>query len=277
MIQRHERPAAPLASFADVLWYYDGYAPPHRMERVLPDGSMQLIIHLRGEPLRVYDQDAAAPRLVHGPLVCGPRARYSLVETAQQGALLGIHFRPGGAAPLLGLAASELRDADVPLAALWGRAAWELQERVVEAATPEACLGLLQAALLARLAATAGEQERDPAVAYAVRAFAAPRPAAVAEVAARTGQSHRHFIHRFREAIGLTPKTYCRVVRFQAALGAIARGERVAWAALAGATGYYDQAHLVHDFRAFAGLAPSGYLARRGEHPNHVALDGWEA
>jgi transcriptional regulator GlxA family with amidase domain len=189
---------------------------------------------------------------------------------AQQGALLGIHFRPGGATPLLGLPASELRDADMPLAALWGGAAWEMQERIVAARTPEARLGLLQAALLARLAAA---QQHDPAIAYAVRAFTSPRPVAVAEVAARTGQSHRHFIHRFREAIGLTPKTYCRVVRFQAALGTIARGERVEWAALAGATGYYDQAHLVHDFRAFAGLAPSGYLARRGEHPNHVPLD----
>jgi AraC-like DNA-binding protein len=270
MIQRMERPASPLATFADAIWYYDGYAPPHRLERVLPDGSMQLIIHLRGAPLRVYEQDGAA-RLVHGPLISGPRARSCLVETAQQGALIGIHFRPGGAAPLLGIPASELRDVDVPLEALWGTAAWELQERIVEAHSPETRLRLLEAALLARMA---WARKRDPAVAYAVRALAAPRAVSVADVAARVGHSHRHFIHLFREAVGLTPKTYSRVLRFQAALRAIARGERVPWAALATQCGYYDQAHLVHDFRAFAGLAPSGYLARRGEHRNHVPLDG---
>jgi AraC-like DNA-binding protein len=268
MIQRMYQPAPPLATIVDAVWYYDGYAPPHRLEHVLPDGSMQLIIHLRGEPLRVYDRDGA-PRLVHGPLVCGPRARYCLVDTAQQGALVGIHVRPGGAAALLGLPASELHDADLPLEALWGAAAWELQERIVEAPTPEARLELLEAALVRRITGAP-----DPAVAYAVRAFtASPRAASVADVTAAIGLSHRHFIHVFREAIGLTPKTYCRVRRFQAALRAIARGERVEWAVLAAQSGYYDQAHFVHDFRAFAGLTPSHYLARRGAYSNHVPLD----
>jgi AraC-like DNA-binding protein len=270
MIQRMYQLHPRLADFVDTVWYYDGYAPPHRLERVLPDGSMQLIIHLRGEPLRVYGREDA-PHEVQGPLVCGPRARYSLVDTAQQGALVGIHFRPGGAAPLLGVPAGELRDTDVPLEALWGAGAWELQQQIVEAPTPEARLRLLEATLLARLESA---RALDPVVTYAVLAFApALRGASVAAVAAATSLSHRHFISVFREAIGLTPKTYCRVARFQAALRAIARGEQVKWAVLAAACGYYDQAHLVHDFRAFSGLAPSGYLARRGEHRNHIPMD----
>jgi AraC-like DNA-binding protein len=269
MIQRMYRPAAPLADFVDTIWYYEGYAPRHQMERVLPDGAMQLIVHLRGEPLRVYDQDGG-PRLVHGPLVCGPRARYCLVDTAQQGALAGIHFRAGGAAPLLGVPASDVRDTHVALETLWRAAAWELQDRIVNASTPQARLGILEATLWARILSA---RAQHPAVAYAVRVFAAlPRAASVADVAAATSLSHRRFIQVFREAVGLTPKTYCRVLRFQSALRAIARGERVEWAALAAQSGYYDQAHLVHDFRAFAGLAPSGYLARRGAHRNHVPL-----
>lgn len=128
--------------------------------------------------------------------------------------------------------------------------------------------------LLARLAQNSGRQlTPHPAVAFALREFhAVPHAQTVAEVTDRIGLSPRRFISVFTGAVGLSPKTYCRVQRFQAALCAISRGERVVWTDVAASCGYYDQAHFIHDFRAFSGLTPSAYLARRGEHPNHVPL-----
>ncbi len=270
MSLRLYQPARPLADFVESVWYSAGEAPPHRLERVLPDGTMQLIVDLSGEPLRVSDRDGT-PRLVRGPLVCGPRARYSLVNTARQGALIGVHFRPAGAAPLLGVPAGTLRDTDVALEALWGAAAAALEERVVMAPTADARLWCLETALLDRVARS---RPPHPAVAHALLTLAgSTRAIAIAGLAADAGFSHRRFIDFFRDAVGLTPKTYCRVSRFQAAVRATTRGEPVGWAHLAAQTGYYDQAHLAHDFRAFAGCAPSEYAARRGDHHNHVALD----
>jgi AraC-like DNA-binding protein len=81
----------------------------------------------------------------------------------------------------------------------------------------------------------------------------------VREIQRDSGLSHTRFIQLFREHVGLTPKLFCRVRRFRMALDRIQNGMPVNWAALATDCGYYDQAHLIHDFRAFAGLTPAQY------------------
>ena len=86
------------------------------------------------------------------------------------------------------------------------------------------------------------------------------------------GLSPRRFIEVFKDEVGLRPKVFCRVRRFQRVLASIHRQESVEWADVAVACGYYDQAHFIHDFRAFSGINPTAYLERRGRHRNHVAM-----
>jgi AraC-like DNA-binding protein len=74
-----------------------------------------------------------------------------------------------------------------------------------------------------------------------------------------TGFSHTHFIQLFREQVGLTPKLFGRIRRFQMLLGRIDKGLPLNWADAATDCGYFDQAHLIHDFRAFAGVTPLEY------------------
>jgi AraC-like DNA-binding protein len=76
----------------------------------------------------------------------------------------------------------------------------------------------------------------------------------------------------FREHVGLTPKLFCRIRRFQDALNRTAGGKRVVWAQLAADCGYFDQAHFVRDFQAFSGINPTAYLLARGEWVNHLPL-----
>ena len=95
----------------------------------------------------------------------------------------------------------------------------------------------------------------------------------VKEMADALGVSQKHFITRFSAQVGLSPKRFCRIRRFQAVLDAIATGAPIDWADISCACGYYDQAHFIHDFKAFSGFTPSEYLCRRREYPNHVPLD----
>jgi methylphosphotriester-DNA--protein-cysteine methyltransferase len=88
----------------------------------------------------------------------------------------------------------------------------------------------------------------------------------------RIGFSQRRFIELFRDQIGLTPKAFCRVRRFQRILQAVHRRSEVDWAQVALDGGYYDQSHLIHDFRGFSGLTPATYLAAAAEHLNHVPM-----
>lgn len=275
MLARYYHPGPPLADFVESLWLYDDFRPAHTVERHLPSGTVQVIFNLRDDTLRVFEPHGTTGiTTVRGPLIAGPRDAYTIMETAQQHSLLGIQLKPGGALPFLAAPTSKLRNMHVGLDALWGAAAHELRERILAAGTAETRFAVLEETLLARLAGTSRRYAMPhPAVAFALREFhAAPRTRTVAEVTERVGLSPRRFIQVFSEAVGLPPKTYCRVRRFQAALQRMTRAESVSLAEVAASCGYYDQAHFIHDFHAFSGLTPSAYLARRGGHQNHVPL-----
>ena len=99
-----------------------------------------------------------------------------------------------------------------------------------------------------------------PAVRYAVEQLSGEGALrGVRKIQLDTGLSHTRFIQLFREHVGLTPKLFGRVRRFRAVLDRIEKGLPVNWAELAADCGYFDQAHLIHDFRAFAGVTPLEY------------------
>ncbi len=261
----------PLSGFVDLLWINEGDPPPHRKERLLPTGTVELVFSLRDDVLHAYDRgEAESPRRFRGPVVCGAHSEFFVIDTAQQAAVMGVHFKPGGAFPFLNLPAGELHNAQVPLDALWGRAAGALRDRVLEARTPAARFRALEQALLARAALPL---TRHPAVAFALGEFQAPAGApTVSDVTSQVGLSGRRFSEVFTREVGLTPKLFCRVRRFQRVLRLLARGREFDWARVALECGYFDQAHFNHDFRAFSGINPTTYLAQRTEHLNHVPL-----
>ncbi|HEV1996462.1 MAG TPA: helix-turn-helix domain-containing protein, partial [Candidatus Acidoferrum sp.] len=118
-----------------------------------------------------------------------------------------------------------------------------------------------------------GQFERHPAVAFALGEFqAAPQGQKIVEVTGRTGFSARRFIDLFEKEVGLTPKLFCRVQRFQRVLHMIQTCCSIDWAEIALSCGYYDQAHFIHDFRTFSGINPSTYVAARTPHLNHVPI-----
>lgn len=271
MIYRTYIPRPPLSEFVELLWYYEADEPPHGKERVLPTGAMEMVVNLRGDALRVYDGEKPDRlRSLGSSLVCGAHSGFFLIDTAVQARIMGVAFKPGGALPFLGLPSGELQDAHVPLDALWGRKAANSRDRLLEAGMVEAMFRVLERDLLARLDRP---PTRHPAVAFALEEFrSVPHGRTVSEVTARTGLSPRRFIQSFSEEVGLTPKLFCRVRRFQEALRLCAGEERIRFGELALACGYFDQAHFIRDFRAFSGLSPTAYLKHRGEHRNHVPL-----
>jgi len=114
---------------------------------------------------------------------------------------------------------------------------------------------------------------RHPAVAAALKELqCVPQTRTLSDLVEHIGLSPRRFIQVFRAEVGLTPKLFCRIQRFQEVVRRIGRGQPVDWLDVALACGYFDQAHFIHDFRAFSGLTPTTYLAQGSEHLNHVPL-----
>jgi AraC-like DNA-binding protein len=272
MRYRHYSPPPPLGHFVELLWLYEGYRPAHPKERLLPTGTVEIVFDLREDRILTYGRrEKMQPFYLSGSVVCGAHSEFFVIDTASQDGVMGVHFRPAGAYPFLKLPNGELHNQHVDLGSLWGwQAVRDLRERVLAEPTPEGKLRRLEEALLAR---ARGGFERHPAVAYALGEFhAATGGRSIAAVTDRTGFSARRFIDVFEKEVGLTPKLFCRVQRFQKVLHTIQSGCAVDWAQIALDCGYYDQAHFIHDFRAFSGINPSAYLAAHTPHLNHVPI-----
>jgi AraC-like DNA-binding protein len=244
---------------------------PHAKERVLPTGTMELVITLREDTLRVYDQqDHTTFQSFRGSVLCGAHSEFFVIDTASQAAIMGVHFKPGGAFPFLQRPAWELHNTHVSVDTFWGTKATALRERLLGAKTPETRFCILEQLLFAQASRSLA---RHPAVAAALTELqCVPHPQPLADLTERIGLCHRRFIQVFREAVGLTPKRFCRIPRFQDVVRRIGRRQRIEWVDVALACGYVDQAHFIHDFRAFSGLNPTTYCTQRGAHLNHVPL-----
>jgi AraC-like DNA-binding protein len=264
-------PRSPLSEFVNLLWLYEGYTQPHAKERILPTGEMQIVINLLEDRSYVYDRDNPARcQTFRGSLLSGAHSQYQVIDTAEQESVIGVHFRPGGAFPFLGMPAGELRDTTVSLDEVWGAGAIELRDQLLEASTPQARFSILEQVLADQLARGF---DHHAAVGFALHRFmAAPQVTTIAGVSQQIGLSPKRFIQAFRDETGFTPKVFCRIRRFQQALDRMEGRRNVTWANVALDCGYFDQAHFIHDFRAFSGINPSTYLAHQTPHRNHVPL-----
>lgn len=274
MIYRSYVPAAPLADSVERVWHCS-HIPSQRRVRMLPSGTIELVINLCEDEVRIYEsaQSGRCARYA-GAVVAGPYTGCLMIDPMHRSTIVGVHFRPGGAFPFLGARADELSDAHVDLDTLWGRtAAAELRERLCAATTVGRRFSLLEAALLARLRYS---PRRHGAVPVALATFDRTGGGArIQDVARRVGLSQRRLIQVFAAEVGLTPKLYCRVRRFQKARDLVRHAEAPDWARVAVDCGYFDQSHLIRDFQALAGLSPVNYLRESsGERgrvmPNHL-------
>jgi AraC-like DNA-binding protein len=243
---RARPPAAPLAKIAEYLWASRG-APAHAKERVVPTGTLELIV-------------SVDDRRFSGAMVAGAYRRPFVFDTSEGASVVGVHLKPGRAGVVLGVPPGELTDRHVDLEALWGRRARELRERLCAATSTHQRFAILEAELASRL----DDRHVHPAVTHALAAQARPE-ARVGDIAKGAGLSQRRMIELFTAAVGITPKRFGRILRFHRAT-ALARSAAFDWTRVAHECGYYDQAHLIRDCRELADVTPTE-LARASAHP----------
>ena len=251
--QRIHRPAFPLSQFIDAMWWAANTAAPPSRQRVYPRGDMALVIHLKRPTMTFYIDEQ--PVSVRVPLLAGPYSRFFDTDPSQSTAVVGVVFRPGAARMFFPVAAHELHNVDIALSDLHPSEADRLLNEVC-GAKGDALFSVMERYLGRKLG---GAIPIHPAVRYAVAQLRDGGVRSIRRIQQETGLSHTRFIQLFRESVGLTPKLFCRVRRFHKVVTRIEKGLPVNWAELAADCAYFDQAHLIHDFRAFAGLTPLEY------------------
>jgi AraC-like DNA-binding protein len=262
MIYLERRPSAALAGCIEMLWYACAPDVPHQRELVLPGGKIQFIISLAGDHLT--DCRPEGDVRIAPALLVGARTSAEMVATQDMKRIAGVVFRPGGLGPWLRERADIFFELSPSLCDLWPMEGLRDRLRDLET-TPEITLQILDEMLCVRASA----RERRSHVCGALSLL---RSLSVGETARALGISERRLHHVFSEDVGLSPKQWSRVRRFQRALGALHQGCDMRWAELAVTCGYADQAHFSRDFHSFSGIDPTTYSASRGRWQNHVAI-----
>ena len=242
----HRPPDPRLRGYVHDYCAYDERTESFTRRRELPGDNVVAIVNL-GPPIRINGEP------VRTGFFSGIHDTYALSETdgAQSG--VQINFSPLGAHLLLRVPMHELAGRLVELDALFGP---RLREHLGNVPDPFA---YLDAFLLRRL-----DDALSP-VPSVTRALARLRAtegrAPIGAITDELGCSGRHLSTRFREQVGVSPKLFARILRFQHAVALI--DDQPSWAAIAARAGYYDQAHLIREFQQFAGAAPTEFTRRR--------------
>lgn len=257
----------PLGWAVERVWDFDGMASAPR-ERVFPNGMVELIVQL-DDPY--FDVLGAGTAVTPATCVTGIYTRTLVVEAPRRRCrVIGVRLHPPGAWALLGHPLSELAGLTANLEDLLGRAAVELAERCHDVGSGRERVRRVTAWLERRLLGTTARLV-DAAASWVAACIArSGGKAVIRTLRAEAGFTDARLSSVFRQQVGVTPKRYARIVRFDRALTMLNRpGASLTGVALN--AGYYDQPHMNAEFREMAGLTPRQFLTAR-RYPNSLSL-----
>ncbi len=265
IVSRAVHPA--LRGVVTQLWHGAGRVAYQR-DRILPRAQSYLLINLGppqfmvlpGEPeLRVAFDDIWFSGISERPID---------TEAPRGSVLLGVAFTASGASSMLPMPQHEIANRTGSFADLVGREARILRDRLLDIPDAATRLRVAEAWLLD---ACVSGRNIHPLVTWATNMLArSGGRLQTAQLADFAGCSRKHLAGLFRDSVGLAPKTLARIHRFHGAVATIGDLRPVDWSELAADCGYYDQSHLIHDFRQFAGLTPTEYV--RCAQPDAISI-----
>lgn len=227
-------------------------------EPVVPDGCVEIIFNLSDRFRRYHANGDIETQ--SASLVAGQMQSSILIGPSGNVRLFGIRFRPTGAFPFFRFGMNDLADRIEPLDSVWGGEVASIEDRLSAAVSFEGQVAVAEAALAERFV----EKNRvDPWLRNAVNLISTEsgiKPVGV--IAKEIGISERGLERRFRQSVGLTPKMFSRIVRFQRVLKSLETAAEPDIIDTALSFGYYDQSHLINDFRQFSGTTPTAFLER---------------
>ena len=250
------KPSPQLAGSIKCFWAIRADVGSGAPEPVLPDGCPEIIFNLADRFRRIYtdgSHETQATAIVSGQL----RSSISIIPTGQVD-LFGVRFHPSGAFPLLRIPLHELTDRVESLDSLIGRDAREVWVLIAETKSFADRVRVFESFCLRSLGGISTEDDLPRRLSQAI----AERQGriSVSELCAFSGLGERTLERTFQRFVGLPPKTFARIVRFQNVVRRIEQAESANLLDTGLEFGYYDQSHMIREFREFAGTSPLAYF-----------------
>ena len=275
MIFHSHYPAFPLNNFIESIFYFEGIVPAHALDRFLPDGNTEILIDLTDSPQHIHDNTTLEViQSCRHAWVSGVRTRPITIPSGKDSRMMVVAFKKGAAHPFYPFPMSELTDSVVMADLIFGNSIRDLRERLLAARSFGEMFCLMELFLLNR----GGDKLHDSSASRCIEhvlngILKQPTHFKFQNLIDHIGYSQKHFIDLFKKQVGVTPKQYLRIIRFQKAIVELEQNaSSFDWSRLALQSGFYDQAHLINDFREFSGFTPGEYAKRKTDTLNYVPI-----
>ncbi len=271
MIAKHHIPLYPLNQFIASFYYYSGISPEHAVERFLPDGNIHLLFDLTDTPQYIYDNYTLKEiQACKNVWFSGFRTQPITIPSGRENEMIIVTFHKGKAFPFLSDPIAELTNHVVDAELVIKNNILNLRDRLKEAKTIAQKFFLLENHLLKHYRSSL---QKNPYVEYAItRITATPDMCSLKDISDKSGYSQKHLIKLFKDGVGVTPKEFLKVIRFQKAIETIEQQKTINWTSVALDCGFYDQSHFIADFKFFSGFTPTQYIKQRGAVLNYIPV-----
>ncbi len=226
------------------------------LNTILPGTGVSLNVNF-GDPWAA-GRSLATSSLIPSISVVGPVTRALILTTGRSVRAVGAGVTSTLTADILGVPASELVDQIVPLEELWGRDEVEQLAAALTSAPTSRSVVVLRDVLIGRIGSTGSRDEIGQLAAFALSRWGGR--VSIDTLANKHGLTRQQLARRFTAAAGMTPKLYARITRFQALVHTLLATDVSQWASVSPAAGFYDQAHMINEFREFAGSPPTVFF-----------------
>jgi len=264
-------PAFPLNQFIESFIYYKDYNPDHTVDRFLPDGNVNVVFDLTDYPKFIYDNNTLKEiQACKNVWFSGIRNNYITIPSGRDSEMFIINFHKGRAYPFVEMPLNQLTDYVVDGNLVMTNEILNMRETLLSLVFIQQKFLFAENHLLKMFG---HKLVVNPFVDYAVNQILhMPNQMSIDRISKKVGYSQKHLIKIFKEHVGLSPKSFLKIIRFQKAIQEIEQNKTANWTSIAFDSGYYDQAHFINDFKCFSGFTPTQYLKTNSEYSNYIAI-----
>ncbi len=248
----------PLSDYIEAVFYYHVYMPYHSIERVVPTGHVYILFELDGMLRKTFDNTTLKPTGEFSKVwISGLHKDYLSISSHAKSEMLVIQFKPFGAFPFLNFPLAQINDRVVAIEQVLGRDLLQVHQSMLGKDSPGEKLDLAEKWLHHSFCA---EKAPPQSLVEMVTKLSFQPVAAYQQVIKDYPNTQKHLIAQFKKYVGLTPKRYHRILRFNDILQQINKKETITWTQITYQSGFSDQSHFIKEFKHFCGFNPQQFI-----------------
>ena len=267
---------APLNSYVESIFYYNGFIPDHSIERVVPTGHLFVIFELDGFPRNTFDNNTLKPvKTFRRVWISGMHNHYLSISAHQDSEMFVIQFKPYGSFPFLHIPVDQLNNKVLQGEELLGDEIINIRDQILQAADVDQKFRVAEDWLNSRFDL---QKTPEKEIVRVIQKLMQSPIAEHHEIIKSYSKTQKHLINQFKKYCGLTPKLLHRIMRFNEVLQKINQKEKLEWSYIAYHCGFSDQSHFIKEFKEFSGFNPQEFvnMNMHQKETNFFPLDGEE-